>query len=206
VELHNYAATGTVESHILRLLQTKIRLFELVVGELDLILERMDDDEGESFEGLLGELWLGSQSDDEFEGKLGQLGDRVAAERTAAFAEEERASAVAAEDAAGRLEREFTALTIPARLRLGYGTVKMTLAPGVDAARRQLGLHVSELLESLGSGPDVQPAGMHPDYGPLYRVTGVTATGRAVTLTAQADRLPLTLVELSADPAAPLAA
>jgi SNF2 family DNA or RNA helicase len=206
VELHNYAANGTVESHILRLLQTKIRLFELVVGELDLILERMDDDEGESFEGLLGELWLGSESDDEFEGKLDQLGDKVAAERTAALEEEERASAVAAEDAAGRLEREFTALTIPARLRLGYGTVKMTLAPGVDAARRQLGLHVSELLESLGSGPDVQPAGMHPDYGPLYRVTGVTATGRAVTLTAQADRLPLTLVELSADPAAPLAA
>jgi hypothetical protein len=82
----------------------------------------------------------------------------------------------------------------------------MTLAPGVDTARRQLGLHVSELLESLASAPDVQPAEMHPDYGPLYRITGVTATGRAVTLTAQADRLPLTLVELSADPAAPLAA
>ncbi|MGH2667701.1 MAG: hypothetical protein ACRDH5_01020, partial [bacterium] len=84
--------------------------------------------------------------------------------------------------------------------------VKMTVAPGVERARVQLGLHVSELLESLAGGPDVQPAGMHPDYGPLYRVTGVTATGRAVTLTAQADRLPLTLVELAAEPAAPLAA
>jgi superfamily II DNA/RNA helicase len=206
VELHNYAAKGTVESHILRLLHTKIRLFELVVGELDLILERMDDDEGESFEGLLGELWLEAESDDAFEKKLDELGDRVTAERTAAIEEEERASAVAAEDAAGRLEREFTALTVPARLRLGYGTVKMTLAPGVESARHELGLHVSELLESLTGGPDVQPAGMHPDYGPLYRVTGVTGSGRAVTLTAQADRLPLTLVELSADPAAPLAA
>ncbi len=206
VELYNYAAKGTVESHILRLLHTKIRLFELVVGELDLILERMDDDDGESFEGLLGELWLESESDEIFEHKMDELGDRVATERAAALEDEERATAVAAEDAAGRLEREFTALTVPARLRLGYGTVKMTVAPGVESARQQLGLHVSELLESLAGGPTVEPAGMHADYGPLYRVTGITATGRAVTLTAQADRLPLTLVELSADPAAPLAA
>ncbi|HEU5169432.1 MAG TPA: DEAD/DEAH box helicase [Gemmatimonadales bacterium] len=206
VELYNYAARGTVESHILRLLHTKIRLFELVVGELDLILERMDDDDGESFEGLLGELWLDADSDEAFERKMEDLGDRVAAERAAAVAEEEQASAVAAEDAAGRLEREFTSLTVPARLRLGYGTVQMSVAPGVESVRQQLGLHVNEIFDALGSGPAVEPAGMHPDYGPVYRVTGVTATGRAVTLTAQADRLPLTLVELSADPAAPLGA
>jgi hypothetical protein len=166
----------------------------------------MDDEDGESFEGLLGELWLGSDSDDAFEQKLDELGDRVAGERTAALEDEQRVTTVAAEDAAGRLEREFTALTVPARLRLCYGTIQMLVAPGVESARVQLGLHVSELLEALGSGPDVQPAGMHADYGPLYRVTGVTGAGRAITIVAQADRLPLTLVELSADPAAPLAA
>jgi hypothetical protein len=36
-------------------------------------------------------------------------------------------------------------------------------------------------------------------------LTGVTGTGRAVRLTVQADRLPMTLVDLSADSEAPLA-
>src|SRR5690606_3316845 len=38
VEIINFAAHGTIESHILSLLDQKIRLFELVVGELDAIL------------------------------------------------------------------------------------------------------------------------------------------------------------------------
>ena len=45
---------------------------------------------------------------------------------------------------------------------------------------------------------------MHPDYGPLTVLTGVTGTGRGVRLTVQADRLPMTLVDLSADVEAPL--
>jgi SNF2 family DNA or RNA helicase len=206
VDLFNYAAKGTVEAHILRLLHTKIRLFELVVGELDLILERMEDEDGESFAGLLGEMWLGAGSDEAFEQRVEVLGDRVAAERTAALADEQKVTLVAAEDAAGRLEQEFAALTVPARLRLGYGTVKMKVAPGVEAVRKQLGLHVAELVEMLAAGPVVEPAWVHPDYGSLCRVTGVTSRGRAVTLVAQADRIPLVLVELSADPTAPLPA
>lgn len=206
VELYNYAASGTVEAHILRLLHTKIRLFELVVGELDLILDRMDDDDGESFESLLGDLWLAAESDDAFEARVEEFGDRVAAERTAALEEEERSSLVAAEDPAGRLAREFGALSVPARLRLGYGTVRMTIAPGVEATRRQLGLHVAEILEILGAAPKVEPAGIHSEYGPTYRITGVTGSGRAVTLVAQADKLPLVIVELAGDPAAPIAA
>lgn len=206
VELFNYAAKGTVEAHILRLLHTKIRLFELVVGELDLILDRMEDEDGESFAGLLGDLWLAAESDEAFEQKVEELGDRVAAERTAAQAEEQKSTLVAAEDAAGRLEREFPALTVPARLRLGYGTVHLHMAPGVEAARQQLGLHVVEVLEMLGSGPRVESAAASPDYGPTYRITGVTGQGREITMVAQADRLPMTLLELGGDPAAPLAA
>ena len=206
VELFNYAAAGTVEAYILRLLHTKIRLFELVVGELDLILDRMDDDDGESFESLLGDLWLAAESDTAFEARVEEFGDRMASERTAALQEEERSSFIAAEDPAGRLEREFGALTVPARLRLGYGTVRMTLAPGVEATRHQLGLHVAEVLEMLGASPAVEPAGVHPEYGSVYRITGITGSARTVTMVAQADRLPLVLVELSGDPAAPLAA
>ena len=204
VELHNYAAHGTVESHILRLLHTKIRLFELVVGELDLILEQMGDDDGESFAGLLGDLWLAAESDEAFEKKVEELGDRVVIERTAALANEEKSSALAAADAAGRLTAEFASLTVPARLRLGYGTVLLQNAPGVDAVRIQLGISINEVLEMLGLGPAVEPGGMHPDYGPTYRLLGLTGRGREVWMVAQADRLPLTMVEIGGDPEAPL--
>lgn len=206
VELFNYAARGTVESHILRLLHTKIRLFELVVGELDMILDRRGDDDGESFEGLLGDLWLKAETDEEFETKVEEFGDKVAEERGQALADEQKATMVAAADAAGRLELEFAALTVPARLRLGYGTVHLPMAPGVESEGKRLGIHVSEVLEMLGSGPRVEPAGMHADYGPISRITGVTGRGRELVLVAQADRLPMMLVEIRGDPTAPLAA
>lgn len=206
VELHNYAAKGTVESHILRLLHTKIRLFELVVGELDLILDQLGDDDGASLEGMLGSLWLSAESDEAFEERIEEVGDQVAAARTAALEEEQRSSAVAALDAAGRLEREFQALSVPGRLRLGYGTVHLLEAPGVRSVTARLGLHVAEVLEMLAGGPRVEPAGQHPEYGPLTRITGVTSRGRAVILLAQVDRLPMALVEVGGDPAAPLAA
>lgn len=41
VFIHNLATADTVEQHIVELLQEKIRLFELVIGELDLILGKM---------------------------------------------------------------------------------------------------------------------------------------------------------------------
>lgn len=206
VDLYNYAAAGTIEAHILRLLHTKIRLFELVVGELDMILGRLDEEDDESFEGLLGSLWLGAETDQEFEVGVEELGERVVAGRAAALADEKRSSLVAAEDSASRLEREFASLSIPGRLRLGYGTVHVLGAPGVEASRKELGLHVAELLEILGAGPHVEVAGNHPDYGSMHRITGVTGSGRAITLLAQADRLPMALIQVSGDPAAPLAA
>ncbi len=206
VQLFNYAARGTVEAHILRMLHTKIRLFELVVGELDLILDRMNDDDGETFEGLLGDLWLQAESDDAFGAAMETFGDQMAAERVAAIAEEERSSVIAADDPAGRLERDFPVLTVPARVRLGFGTVHMHQATGVESTRVRMGLHVAEILEALGSGAHVEAAGVHPDFGPVYRVTGVTGRGRAILMTVQADRLPLVLVALDGDMAAPLVA
>jgi SNF2 family DNA or RNA helicase len=205
VELFNFAAQGTVESHILRLLHSKIRLFELVIGELDLILDQMDDDDGGKLESLLGDIWLNAESDESFEQELDRLGDEIVAKKEVAREEEAVSSRVAAEDAAGRLVREFTSLSVPARLRLGYGTIHLALPRGVEVARDQLGIHVAEILEILGAGPHVEMGGMHPDYGPTYQITGITATGREISLTAQADRLPMTLVDISGDARVPLA-
>lgn len=204
VQIHNYAATGTVEAHILRLLHTKIRLFELVVGELDTILgERGEADEG-SLESLLGELWLTAESDEDFEREVDALGDELAARREEVRAAEAGISRIAAEDSAGRLEREFPALTVPARLRLGYGTTLLGLAPGVESERCRLGIHVTEILEMLAQPPHVEPAPHHPDYGPLYRLTGLSGRERHISIVAQADRLPMTLVEIGGDAEAPL--
>ena len=198
----NFAARGTIEAHVLRLLDQKIKLFELVVGELDVILG--DFGGADTLEERLAEAWLSADSDEVFEQRVESIGDEVAASREAGLKQEELNSDVAAEDNAQQLEREFPQLTIPARVRLGYGTNHLRLARGVEAKRHQIGLHVGEILEALESTAPLEDAGVSPDYGPLVRLTGVTGTGRGVSLTVQADRLPMTLVDLSADIEAPL--
>lgn len=205
VLIYNYAATGTVEAHILRLLHTKIRLFELVVGELDSILGDMAEGDDTSLESLLGGLWLEAKSDKEFEKKIEGLGEQLVISREAVKEQESRVSLIAAEDAAGHLERDFVALTVPARLRLGYGSNQLRLAPGVEAARAGLGIHVAEILEMLSQPPHVEPAGQDPNYGPLYRLTGLTGRQRTISIVAQADRLPMTVVRIEGDAEAPLA-
>ena len=44
VTLTNLVSRGTIEQRVLHVLEAKINLFELVVGELDMILGRVDDD------------------------------------------------------------------------------------------------------------------------------------------------------------------
>jgi hypothetical protein len=198
----NLAAEGTIEERVLQLLHEKIRLFELVVGELDVILG--DFGGAEKLEKRLVDAWIDADDDDSFEQSLQQIGDAIQESRLAGLEQEERNSEVVAEDGAMRVEREFRSLSVPGRVRLAYGTSQLALARGVEARRHQLGLHVVEILDMLSGSPVVDTAGLHPDYGPLRRIVGVTGRGREIVLTVQADRLPMTLVELSADAEAPL--
>ena len=199
----NFAARDTIEAHVLRLLDQKIKLFELVIGELDVILG--DFGGADALEDRLANAWLSAPSDDVFDERVQAIGDEIVASREAGVRQEKLNSDIAAEDSAQRLEREFRQLTVPARVRLGYGTNHLQLARGVDAKRQRIGLHVGEILEALEHTAEPEDAGAHPDYGPLTLLTGVTGTGRAVRLTVQADRLPMTLVDVSADVEAPLA-
>jgi len=198
----NLAASGTVEQRVLELLDQKIRLFELVVGELDVILGEFGG--AESLEKTLVEAWLEAESDDEFDQSLAVIGSAIEQSREAGLEQERRNSELVVEDTAERLEREFSVLSIPARIKLGYGTSKMVNARGVEAKRHHLGVHVNEILEMLASGPTVRDAGMHPEYGSLLHVVGVTGRAREVVLTVQADKLPMVFVDLSADEEAPL--
>ncbi|MSP12649.1 MAG: zinc-ribbon domain-containing protein [Chloroflexi bacterium] len=70
VRVYNLAYLHTMEEYLLRLLQDKIRLFELVVGELDLILGSLRED----FESALRHIWLESQSEVELQARLKQFG------------------------------------------------------------------------------------------------------------------------------------
>jgi SNF2 family DNA or RNA helicase len=81
VKIFNLSSNDTVESYLVELLAHKIRLFELVVGELDLILGEIDAKK--SFEELLFEAWRLARSDRELESELDVLGDRLVAARSA---------------------------------------------------------------------------------------------------------------------------
>lgn len=198
----NLAADGTIEAHVLQLLDQKIRLFELVIGELDVILGEFGGPD--ALEQRLIDEYLGAKSDADFQRALESIGQDIVKSREAGFEQERIASEVAAEDSAMRLERDFRHLTIAARVRLGFGTTHLEKVRGVEAKRLQLGLHVSELLEALeGAHEEPGPVG---EYGALVRLTGVTKGGRAVRVDVRADALPMLLADLDADPEAPLEA
>jgi SNF2 family DNA or RNA helicase len=79
VVLTNLVARDTIEQRILHVLETKINLFELVVGELDMILGRIDDDF--NFEASVFDAYVESCDDAEFAGRLAEIGERLARAR-----------------------------------------------------------------------------------------------------------------------------
>jgi len=81
VMLTNLVARDTIEERILEVLQAKINLFELVVGELDMILGRIEEDL--NFEVLVFDRYLASRDDAEFAVSLAEIGDQLAGARRA---------------------------------------------------------------------------------------------------------------------------
>jgi superfamily II DNA/RNA helicase len=75
VTIFNLSCNETIEAHIIELLARKIRMFELVIGELDLILGNVEGNK--SFEVLLREAWQTSTSEDDLRDRLAALGDTL---------------------------------------------------------------------------------------------------------------------------------
>ncbi len=197
----NLAARGTIEDHILRLLDQKIKLFELVVGELDVILGEFGG--AERFEERLTTEFLKAASEDEFRRAVDRIGTAITKSREAGLQEEQLNSDIAGDDNAMRLEREFAHLSIAMRVRLGFGTKHLEQVQGLEARRQLLGLHVAEIMEALENAVE-GTAVPSREYGPLTQLSGVTSRGRAVHLTVRADHLPMLLTDLESDPEAPL--
>jgi superfamily II DNA/RNA helicase len=81
VLLTNLVSKGSIEERILHVLETKINMFELVVGELDMILGRIDDDF--DFERAVFDAFAGADDDRGFARRMDEIGaDLVAARDT----------------------------------------------------------------------------------------------------------------------------
>ncbi len=81
VYVFNLAAADTLEAAILHLLDAKIAMFELVIGEVDMILGNLDDEQ--EFEDLLADLWARAPDEAAFYTAIDQLGERLVAARGA---------------------------------------------------------------------------------------------------------------------------
>ncbi len=73
VTIFNLSCNETIEAHVIDLLARKIRMFELVIGELDLILGNLEG--SKSFEDLLREAWETATDDQDLTTRIHNLGD-----------------------------------------------------------------------------------------------------------------------------------
>ncbi len=62
VNIFNLTAEGSIEDYILDILDRKLNMFELVIGEMDMILGQLQDER--DFEDLVMEVWTRTTSDE----------------------------------------------------------------------------------------------------------------------------------------------
>jgi hypothetical protein len=74
VFVYNLAAKNTVEYYILSLLDKKINMFELVVGEMDMILGDIEDEA--EFSDLIMDAWVRAENSEAMEMEVDKLGER----------------------------------------------------------------------------------------------------------------------------------
>ncbi|NNM88303.1 MAG: DEAD/DEAH box helicase [Phycisphaerae bacterium] len=75
VFVFNLCTRGSLEDKILTVLNDKLRMFELVVGEVGSILGNTEN--GEDFETLVLDLWMKSKSADDLDAAFANLGDAL---------------------------------------------------------------------------------------------------------------------------------
>jgi SNF2 family DNA or RNA helicase len=75
VQVYNFCAAGSIEDRILEILDRKINMFELVVGEVDMILGRLQGEE--EFGDLVYEIWVTHREEAERDKAFGALAARL---------------------------------------------------------------------------------------------------------------------------------
>ncbi len=75
VDIFNLSVQGTIEDHLLNILDRKLNMFELVIGEMEMILGYLTQEQ--DFEAMLLEVWLQSQDETALATSMNELGDRL---------------------------------------------------------------------------------------------------------------------------------
>jgi SNF2 family DNA or RNA helicase len=96
VQIYNLSARGTVEDYLLQLIDQKLNMFELVIGEMDMILGHLTDER--DFEDVLIDVWLQGRNESEIQAGFNQLGDRLIQARQAYQASRDYDEALFGED------------------------------------------------------------------------------------------------------------
>lgn len=75
VLIDNFCARGTIEDHLLRILDAKLNMFELVVGEIGDVLGNLEADS--ELEDLALGIWVTAKGDAEAEAGFDRLGEQL---------------------------------------------------------------------------------------------------------------------------------
>lgn len=75
VFIFNFCLKGSIEEYILDILDKKINMFELVVGEIDNILGNLDEET--EFSDLILDIWVNSKNKEELTNKFNELADKM---------------------------------------------------------------------------------------------------------------------------------
>ena len=75
VEIFNLSAEGTIEDYILDILDRKINMFELVIGEMDMILGKLADER--DFEEIVLDVWARAHSKEDLQVEMEKLGEEL---------------------------------------------------------------------------------------------------------------------------------
>lgn len=75
VLIYNLCAAGTVEDYILEILDKKINMFEMVIGEIDMIIGRLRGEQ--DFSDIIYDIWVNSASEKERLKSFARLGSQL---------------------------------------------------------------------------------------------------------------------------------
>ena len=75
VQIYNLCAVGSIEDYILEILDRKINMFEMVIGEIDMVLGRVQGEK--EFSELVYDIWMQTASTEERQKGFDALGRRI---------------------------------------------------------------------------------------------------------------------------------
>ena len=75
VLIYNLCAAGSIEDYILEILDKKINMFEMVIGEIDMIIGRMRGEQ--DFSDMIYDIWINSSSDEQRQESFKKLGTQL---------------------------------------------------------------------------------------------------------------------------------